>query len=410
MRNSILLTRMKHRTFPVVILIFLFFLIAECVAAEKGSLTDPQGVVIHRELLSYSPNSNKKVELFWAKPSGNGPYAAVLFIHGHQEQVRDGGKTYAKVGRLGRMVSRGYVAAAISQPGYGNSDGPPDFCGPFTQQAVLVAIDFLRKQTFIKPDKIALYGYSRGAIVASMVATQDQRLAAVILGAGAYDFFKWYPTPVFGIDTLIKMEAGISDEVFKARSAIYYVEKIRSPILLLHGGRDERVPVRQAEAFAEKLKANGIVFEMKIFPYARHSIPTDEQYNEVYPFLEKFLVGLNDAKTPSGTACKKNDIVSTFSGRTVCFEKWIAAKQRIEPFLNDEGFIEIYVGEDGFAQVRGKKRTNKLAWTADDSGNFCIGMDERKVFWGCKRILKLEDGSFYGKGDSAETSGKISIK
>ena len=38
------------------------------------------------------------------------------------------------------------------------------------------------------PHKVALYGYSRGAIVASMVATQDPKLAAVVLGAGAYNF------------------------------------------------------------------------------------------------------------------------------------------------------------------------------------------------------------------------------
>lgn len=46
--------------------------------------------------------------------------------------MRDGGESYVKVGRLGMMAARGYVAAAVSQPGYGNSDGPPDFCGPFT--------------------------------------------------------------------------------------------------------------------------------------------------------------------------------------------------------------------------------------------------------------------------------------
>ena len=86
------------------------------------------------------------------------------------------------------MATRGYVAAAVSQPGYGKSDGPPDYCGPFTQDAVQAAVEFLRRQTFIDPTRIALYGYSRGAIVASMVAT---KVAAVVLGAGAYDFFSW---------------------------------------------------------------------------------------------------------------------------------------------------------------------------------------------------------------------------
>ena len=268
----------SHKRFSVVLVLLLLFGITACVTLEKGPLTDPQGWVVNREFLSYGINSNKKVELFWTKPSGDGPYAAVLFIHGHQEQVRNGGESYVKVGRLGRMASRGYTAAAISQPGYGNSSGPPDFCGPFTQEAVSVAIAFLRKQTFIKPDKLALLGYSRGAIVASMVATRDQRLAAVVLGAGAYDFFKWYPTPIPGIDSNIKMEAGTSTEAFKARSSIYHIEKIRTPILLLHGARDERILVGQAEAFAERLKANGAVFKMRIFPNAGHSIPIDEQY------------------------------------------------------------------------------------------------------------------------------------
>jgi pimeloyl-ACP methyl ester carboxylesterase len=92
------------------------------------------------------------------------------------------------------MARHGYVAAAVSQPGYGNSSGPPDYCVPYTQQATLVAIDFLRRQPFVRPDKVALFGYSRGAIVAAMVATLNPKLAAVVLGAGAYDFFTWRPT------------------------------------------------------------------------------------------------------------------------------------------------------------------------------------------------------------------------
>jgi len=104
------------------------------------------------------------------------------------KRVCDGGEAFVKTGRLGVMATRGYVAAAVSQPGYGKSDGPPDYCGPFTQDAVQAAVEFLRRQTFIDPTRIALYGYSRGAIVASMVAT---KVAAVVLGAGAYDFFSW---------------------------------------------------------------------------------------------------------------------------------------------------------------------------------------------------------------------------
>lgn len=244
------------------------FLLASLVwvggAAEGEAQVVDQGKwVVRKEFLPHIKDNNKKVELFWTQPAGDGPYPAVLLIHAGQEQIRNGGEAFVKAGRLGILANRGYVAASLSQPGYGNSDGPADYCGPFTQDAVLVALDFLRKQPFVRPDKVALYGLSRGAIVASMVATRDQTLAAVVLAAGAYDFFTWYPTPMGGAN--IRREAGTSAEAFRARSAIYHVDKIKAPILLLHGAQDERIPVRQAEAFFEKLKATGIAVKMKIF-------------------------------------------------------------------------------------------------------------------------------------------------
>jgi dipeptidyl aminopeptidase/acylaminoacyl peptidase len=114
-------------------------------------------------------------------------------------------------------------------------------------------------------------------------------LAAVILGAGAYDFFKWYPTPLRGIDARIIGEAGTSADAFKLRSASYHAAQVRAPVLLLHGARDERIPVQQAVAFAELLKANRIPVRIQIFPDAGHRIPIEQQDQQVYPFLEEFL-------------------------------------------------------------------------------------------------------------------------
>jgi dipeptidyl aminopeptidase/acylaminoacyl peptidase len=76
-------------------------------------------------------------------------------------------------------------------------------------------------------------------------------------------------------------------EAFRARSAIHHVDKIKAPLLLLHGAQDERVPVRQTELFAEKLKASGVAVTLRIFPGARHGIPLDEPYREIYLFLEQ---------------------------------------------------------------------------------------------------------------------------
>jgi dipeptidyl aminopeptidase/acylaminoacyl peptidase len=262
---------------------FAALFLAGCATVEPDALTDRNGWVIQRQVLQ---QQGRKIELFLAKPASPGPAPTVLFIHGHQEGPRNGGEIYVASGRLGIMARRGYVAAALSQPGYGNSDGPADFCGPVTQDAALRALEYLRGLPFVDADKIVLYGYSRGAIVAAMVATRDARLAAAVLGAGAYDFFSWYPTPLRGIDRNIEAEAGTSAAAFRDRSALYHADRIRAAVLLLHGERDERIPVQQAQAFGAQLAARGVAVRLKIFPNAMHSIPSEEQFREVYPFLD----------------------------------------------------------------------------------------------------------------------------
>jgi dipeptidyl aminopeptidase/acylaminoacyl peptidase len=277
-----------YLTAPRVLLLTVGLLVG-CAAGQTGTMTDRDGWAIHRVFLPHRQQPSKQIELLWTTPVGSGPWPTVLFVHGHQEPFREGGEAYVKNGRLGRMASRGYVAAAVSQPGYGHSDGPPDFCGPYTQAAVLGALEFLRTQLFVQPHKVALYGYSRGAIIASMVATQDPQLAAFVLWAGAYNFFQCYPTPVRGIDAHIEHEAGTSAAAFRARSAILHVERMKAPVLLLHGAQDERVSVRQAEAFADTLRAKGIAVKVGIFPHARHRIPIEAQDREIDPFLEESL-------------------------------------------------------------------------------------------------------------------------
>ena len=284
-----LLLAARDRRHTRVLTVLVLLLLGACAVAEAWPLVDRAGFVIRRVLLPHSQDRTKKVELFWTQPVEDGPYPTILLIHGHQGQVRNGGESFVRAGRLGSMASQGYVAASLSQPGYVDSDGPPDYCGPFTQAAVLGALEFLRQQPVVHPKKVALYGYSRGAIVASMVATRDPQLAAIVLGAGAYDLASLYPTGHRGIDVNIRQEAGTSAEAFRARSALYHADKLKVPVLLLHGARDERIPVQQAEAFAEQLQAHGVAVTLKIFPHATHHIPMDEQYQAISPFLEQFL-------------------------------------------------------------------------------------------------------------------------
>jgi len=270
---------------------FLTVIITFACAQKAGVFTDKTGQIIHRDFLQRNDNPNKKVELYWAKPESSAPAPAILYIHGHRDNKRlYGGKLFVDHGVLGAMVKlRGWVVASISQPGYGNSDGPPDFCGPSTQGAVLEAIRFLKSKPFVNPDKIALYGVSRGAIIASMVASKEPELAAVILVSGSYNLVNDYPTGLEGLNVNIRLESGIEHKSLVARSAIYHADSIKSPILIMHGENDDRFDSESAHELAKILVKNKVTVRLKVFSDTGHVIPIVLQRTELTPFLNKFV-------------------------------------------------------------------------------------------------------------------------
>lgn len=111
------------------------------------------------------------VELFQAHAVSTAPTGAMLFVHGNQGGLLLGAKEFIDSGTLLRFsAGLNITAAAVSQPGFGASDGPADFCGPGTQQAIIAVLSFLKKQPSVDPNRIVLYGKSRGAVASAMVA------------------------------------------------------------------------------------------------------------------------------------------------------------------------------------------------------------------------------------------------
>jgi len=229
------------------------------------------------------------VELFHAHAPGTTPRGAILLVHGYQRGHFMGAKQAVDNGALLRFSSGlNITAAAVSQPGFGASDGPADFCGPRTQQAIMAALSFLKEQPSVDPDRIVLYGYSRGAIASAMVATQVPDLAAIILSSGVYDLKAAYDSSSNGVRQAIQSEAGLSSEAFLARSALHHAHKIHTEILFLHGRRDDRAPVTQAETFSETLSDAGVPATLNVFECG-HSIPRRYSAEVLRLFLERIF-------------------------------------------------------------------------------------------------------------------------
>src|SRR3712207_51460 len=89
--------------------------------------------------------------IFLSLPEGGGAFSVSLLVHRHRGAPRPGGRVFDLLdrrpmcgfvdqGRLERLRERGYLAAALSLPGYGETTGPADFCGPLSQAALASAL------------------------------------------------------------------------------------------------------------------------------------------------------------------------------------------------------------------------------------------------------------------------------
>lgn len=239
--------------------------------------------VLHLELTT---PEGKAVELFLARPGEEAtPKGAILFVHGHQHDPAIGGRGVAENGMLTKFAQRrSVIAASISQPGYGQSDGPADFCGPATQRAITLVLDHLEETYGLIRPSMVLYGVSRGAIAAAMVATREPDLGGLILIAGVYDLAEAYQVTIPGIRANIEREAGLDVQAFSERSALYHADAIRAQTYILHGRSDERAPVVQAERLHESLACHA---NAQLFLFdCGHQVPFDLRRSAVRPLYD----------------------------------------------------------------------------------------------------------------------------
>jgi dipeptidyl aminopeptidase/acylaminoacyl peptidase len=232
----------------------------------------------------------KRIEFFAAVPQGQRTWPAVVYVHGHQHPARSGGKAIAETGLLESVAAAGVLGVALSQPGYGGSSGPPDFCGPRTQGAILAILRHAVRDLGAEPGRIALIAGSRGAIAAAVAATEAPELGALVLTAGVYDLAAGYrECPWSGIRRNIEREAGTSDEAFRARSALFKAHLIRCPVLIMHGALDDRFAPGQAERFARALAEREAPVELKILPDEGHVISRPRFLREAHGFVNRHL-------------------------------------------------------------------------------------------------------------------------
>lgn len=251
---------------------------AQTSSLPRGVSSAPPRVRVHRDM-AYVQNEhpNQKLDLYVPeKPEG--PLPLIVWIHG------GGWKHGNKSGCLSLpWTKKGYVVASI---GYRLCQ---DALFPAQIEDCKAAIRWLREHagTYkIDPNRVAAWGGSAGGHLASLLGTSgdaaeweqgnpvgSSRVQAVIDWYGRADLTpvctdpSWAGSPT--ADLLGGSGRSVSDLARKA-SPILHVSKDDPPFLIMHGDRDELVPLNQSRRFAAALSEAGVEANLVVLKGAGH--------------------------------------------------------------------------------------------------------------------------------------------
>lgn len=248
-----------------------------CAVAEEGK------VKVCKSDYRYK---GKLVEALTFRPNEPGKFPGLFLIPGYQGTSR----TYLGLAIV--FARLGFASMSVGTPGFGKTELKPDFLGPNTISAFAEGYAKFSREAFVDKERVGLFGYSRGAIAASLMLARLRNVKAAVLGGGIYDLKKAQDElTIEGIKQNIRDEAGLSEKSLKERSAIFQAKKINCPVLIIHGEKDLNAPTDQAYLFSDELKRLNKDVELRILANHTHGVLRGDFIDLVIDFFTRRLKG-----------------------------------------------------------------------------------------------------------------------
>jgi dipeptidyl aminopeptidase/acylaminoacyl peptidase len=207
-------------------------------------------------------------------------YPLLVQVHGGPEGAELDGFHLNYVDFAYLMSARGY---AVLLPNYRGSIGrgvayamadQGDMGGKeFTD--IMSGIDALIERGIVDGDKLGISGWSYGGYMTAWAVTQTPRFKVGIMGAGISNWVSFMSQTDIPYENA---EAHWGDTLFRdskkyaERSPVEHIEKAHTPVLILHGAADPRVPVAQGQEFYQRLRFQGVTTSLVIYPREPHGL------------------------------------------------------------------------------------------------------------------------------------------
>jgi dipeptidyl-peptidase-4 len=167
----------------------------------------------------------------------------------------------------------------ILKDGYGDKE-PAD---------LLDAVAWLKKQTYVDPERIGIWGWSGGGTFTLLAMTRSREFRAGIAVAAVTDW-RYYDSA--WAEAFMKRPQDNPDG-YEKTSLVKRAKDLHGRLLLVHGTYDDNVHPQNAWSFIDELVKAGKMFDLMIYPMRKHGISDDPAqihlYNRMVEFWTKNL-------------------------------------------------------------------------------------------------------------------------
>jgi dipeptidyl aminopeptidase/acylaminoacyl peptidase len=197
-----------------------------------------------------------------------------------------------------RFAAEGWVVALV------NFHGSTGFGHGFTRsiqgdwatmptEDVLRATDELVADGTVDGDRTAIAGGSYGGYLVTWLCTATDRFTAAVAHAAVTDV-----TGMWASDHTAGLAASFGGRPWEDRSVLDRSPSSRygdigTPMLVLHGDRDLRVPIDQGRALYGALTERGVASRLVVYPEENHWVldraASEHWYGEVIAWLHRYL-------------------------------------------------------------------------------------------------------------------------
>jgi dipeptidyl-peptidase-4 len=243
-----------------------------------GSVNGPDGATLYYRMLSPQRVPGKRYPVFF-------------YVYGgpHGQQVTDA--WYSQLPLHEALVDQGWIVFTIDNRGTNRRGTKFESAvyrtmGDAEVADQLAGVEWLKRQPFVDPARIAVMGWSYGGYMTLKLLEKAPGTFAA--GVAVAPVTKWELYDTAYTERYLGNPA-IDPKPYQSSDALDDAVKIRDPLLLLHGMSDDNVVFQNSTELYARLQQAKVPFQMMTYPGATHAIAGEGPQTHVWTTITRFL-------------------------------------------------------------------------------------------------------------------------